>query len=252
MPQGHVSSSPAMAQLSSQGVAHSPTPSPAPQNRQDITSPTPRIPGYVPGMTRPLTPRTVDSDREGESNGYSTTPRARSPAYPAVPQLPSNAGGLFSSRHQHHHSVSSIEVPIQNILPPSILRTTNRGPSPGIPLRTTSPAPTRSRGNSIANAQIPSPLPSPGPDDRFKSDFMLRRPLSPFTPGTPAAAGYSVSRPTTPSAGLWRPHSPYSQRGTSLSPRDTSSPGPDLGGQGGHSRNGSLANIETVVDAQYV
>lgn len=232
----------ALAGVSSEAIAYSPTPSPAPHNRQDITSPTPRIPGYIPGMTRPLTPRAIDSDREGESNGHSTTPRARSPAYPTIPQLPSYANSFFS-RHQHQpSSVSSIEVPIQTILPPSILRTpTTRGPSPGIPLRTTSPAPSRSRGNSTANAQIPSPLPSPGPDDRFKSDFMMRRPLSPFTPSATATVGYSVSRPTTPSAGLWRPNSPYSQRGPGLA----NSPGPETGG---HSRNGSLVGSESPSD----
>ncbi|GJJ11942.1 hypothetical protein Clacol_006180 [Clathrus columnatus] len=247
-PQGHVLSS-TMAQSSSQPIAYSPTPSPAPYNRQDTISPTPRIPGYIPGMTRPLTPRAIDSDREGETNGYSTTPRARSPAHPNVPQLPSYVTASFSSRHQHQPSVvsvSSVEVPIQTILPPSILRTTTpRGPSPGIPLRTTSPAPSRSRGNSTTNAQISSPLPSPTPDDRFKSDFMMRRSMSPFTPA--AGTGYTGSRPATPSASPWRPNSPYSQsRGASLSPRETGSPGPELGR---HSRNGSLVSSETHMDA---
>ena len=44
-----------------------------------MTSPSPRLPGYIPGMARPLMLRNVDSDRDDGMTGYSTTPRARSP-----------------------------------------------------------------------------------------------------------------------------------------------------------------------------
>jgi len=162
--------------------APSKTPSPSPLSyRPGTTSPTPRLPGYIPGMPRPVTPRDIDSDRDDGLTGYSTTPRARSPAYPMPSSHPSHSTSLsLSPRHHHHSSISSeTQTQAQSILPPSILRS-SRGSGTVPPLRTTSPAlGSRSRGNSVSGAQVPSPLPSPGPDERFKSDFMMRRPLSP-------------------------------------------------------------------------
>lgn len=197
----------------------SPSPSPVPY-RSGTTSPTPRIPGYIPGMPRPITPaRENDSDRDDGLTGYSTTPRARSPAYPLISNhsnhIPSHS--FSSSRHHHQSSVSS-DIQNQPILPPSVLRS-SRGAGFIPPLRTTSPAlGSRSRGNSISGTQVPSPLPSPAPDERFRSDFMLRRPLSPLT-GTAVPAGNS--RPSTPAA-VWSAASSVAQ-----TPSQDESPRPE-------------------------
>ncbi|KIJ30301.1 hypothetical protein M422DRAFT_71022 [Sphaerobolus stellatus SS14] len=219
-----------------QHPAPSKSPSPAPYiYRAGTTSPTPRLPGYIPGMPRPVTPRDVDSDRDDGLTGYSTTPRARSPAIPSN-HSHHNSSHSFSPRHHTQSSVSS-DVQSQPMLPPSILRS-SRGTAPVPPLRTTSPAlGLRSRGNSVSGIQVPSPLPSPPPDERFKSDFMMRRPLSPLGGST---AGYSISRPTTPSAGLWQSTSPLAQSYPSL-PRNES-PRPDVNY---HMRNGSFTSNES-------
>jgi serine/arginine repetitive matrix protein 2 len=207
------------------------TPSPGPPSRPGTTSPTPRLPGYIPGMTRPLTPRDVDSD-DG-ATGYSTTPRARSPAQPHHSHHASNHTHSlpFSySRHQPQFSVSSEG---QSILPPSILRS-SRGSAQMSPLRTTSPGlGNRSRGNSSSNTSAaPSPVPSPAPEERLKSDLLARRPLSPLIGGI-VSNGYNGSRPATPSAaGSWQPSSPLAQMHNAppTPPNDDDSRHPDLGG----------------------
>jgi serine/arginine repetitive matrix protein 2 len=50
--------------------------SPVPNSQPETVSPTPRLPGYIPGMPRPMTPRDFDSDGQ---RSHSTTPRATSP-----------------------------------------------------------------------------------------------------------------------------------------------------------------------------
>ncbi|KAF8579495.1 hypothetical protein K439DRAFT_385263 [Ramaria rubella] len=215
----------------------SPSPSPSPYPRPGTTSPTPRLPGYIPGMTRPLTPHDVDSD-DG-ATGYSTTPRARSPAgQPHYSQHSNHSHSFsFSSSPSRHHRQPSLSSESQSILPPSILR---RGSAQAPPLRTTSPGlGIRSRGNSVNNPQAPSPVPSPSPEERSKNDVLARRPLSPLIV-TAATNVFGGSRPGTPSGGVtWPPSSPLAQVHT-IAPgpsREIDSTRPYLAG---HSRNGSF------------
>ena len=215
-----------------------PSPSPGPYPRPGTTSPTPRLPGYIPGMTRPLTPRDADSD-DG-ATGYSTTPRARSPAQ-SHHSHNSNHNHSLSFTYPRHQPQSSISSEGQSILPPSILRS-SRGSTQMSPLRTTSPGlGNRSRGSSSSTPLTPSPVPSPGPEERLKSDLLARRPLSPAI-GSIVSNGYSSSRPGTPSGvGSWQPSSPLAQMHTAppTPQTDNNSPQPDLGG---HSRNESFVS----------
>ena len=214
------------------------SPSPGPSPLQGNMSPTSRLPGYIPGMTRPLTPRDADSD-DG-ATGYSTTPRARSPAQLHHSHYPSPNHPLSFSRHQ-----SSLSSEGQSILPPSILRS-SRGSVQAIPSRTTSPGlGNRSRGNSASASSAPSPAPSPAPEERVKSDLLARRPLSPLI-GSILGNGYNGSRPGTPSGGgSWQPSSPLAQMHTAppTPPNDYDSPRPDLEG---HSGRGSFVSGESA------
>jgi serine/arginine repetitive matrix protein 2 len=55
-------------------------PSPVPNGPPGTTSLSPRLPGYIPGMPRPMTPRDAASDSDDQlSRANSTTPRASSP-----------------------------------------------------------------------------------------------------------------------------------------------------------------------------
>lgn len=205
------------------------SPSPGPFPRPGTTSPTPRLPGYIPGMTRPLTPRDADSD-DG-ATGYSTTPRARSPAQ-SHHSHSSNNNQTLSFIYPRHQPQPSLSSEGQSILPPSILRS-SRGSTQMSPLRTTSPGlGNRSRGNSSSTPLAPSPVPSPGPEERLKSDLLSRRPLSPAI-GSIVSNGYMSSRPGTPSGnGSWQPSSPLAQMHTAppTPPNDQdSSQQPDLG-----------------------
>ena len=216
------------------------SPSPGPFPPQG-SSPTPRLPGYIPGMTRPLTPRDADSD-DG-ATGYSTTPRARSPAQSHHSHSTQNHSLSFSyARHQPTSSVSSEG---QSILPPSILRS-GRGSVQVLPLRTTSPGiGARSRGNSASSPPAPSPAPSPAPEERVKSDLLARRPLSPLI-GAIVGNGYNSSRPSTPSGGgSWQPSSPLAQvhMAPPTPPNDNDSPRPDVGR---HSRHGSFVSGDPI------
>ena len=58
--------------------------SPIPYGRPGTTSPTPRLPGYIPGMPRPMTPRNLSQDLDEQIRSHSTTPRATSPFLPKL------------------------------------------------------------------------------------------------------------------------------------------------------------------------
>lgn len=59
--------------------------SPIPSRRSGgTTSPTPRLPGYIPGMPRPMTPRDSSFDSDDQSRSHSTTPRPTSPILPGL------------------------------------------------------------------------------------------------------------------------------------------------------------------------
>ncbi|KZV71776.1 hypothetical protein PENSPDRAFT_751453 [Peniophora sp. CONT] len=188
------------------------TPSPYP--RSSDASPTPRLPGYIPGMPRPMTPR------DWEDGAYdSATPRATSP----------QNGPLGSLRRDTTTAArASSPLTLSAFMPLSVNSDTEMGYSTSGG-RQTPDATVRPRGharndssgqNSFAAGSSPAE-----PDDSFM-DFGTppdasilgdrMRPKSPFAGG---------SRPSTPSNITWRtPGSPSSSFGL------------------GHSRNGSTAS----------
>jgi serine/arginine repetitive matrix protein 2 len=176
--------------------------SPVPQGRPGTTSPTPRLPGYIPGMPRPMTPRDLASDSDDQSRPHSTTPRATSPLSPNFTDHPSTTmTGLASGLRRDSNASNSRYSP-----------------------RPTSPS-------SPSHFYLPK-IPDGGllPDDHLRSgesfssefDSALnssilgrRRPASPLS--TAAFQPMAVSsRPGTPSNVTWNPPvSPQkSQRGS--------------------------------------
>lgn len=139
------------------------------------------MPGYVPGMPRPMTPRDLDEQRS-----HSTTPRAQSPPVAdSVPPL--NLSG--NSNKVRRDSTSSITKPL--VAAPLFLQRSTNG-------RFT---PTSTADDS--NGDVPesdSPLNS--------STFGRQRPVSPLA-GPPyqpmSLSGRPNSRPSTPSNVIWTP-----------------------------------------------
>jgi len=177
------------------------TPSPYPRAE---TSPIPRLPGYIPGMPRPMTPRETTFDPDELSPSSSSTPRATSPRIPGTDRAtsPSNTLRRDSTSVRHSHRTSS-------------------------PLLTNPAAPITSLLSGVNGRFTPDRPHTPdGPSVEFGSphDSPLlgrRRPASPYSPGTYQSMSMS-SRPTTPSTVTWKaPTSPGS------------------GNAGGHSRSGS-------------
>ncbi|VDB99951.1 unnamed protein product [Peniophora sp. CBMAI 1063] len=187
------------------------TPSPYP--RSSDASPTPRLPGYIPGMPRPMTPR------DWEDGAYdSATPRATSPQ---------NNGPLGSLRRDATaRAASPLMLSAFMPIPANGHRDSDNelGYSNG---RQTPDATVRARGHARHDSALSSSSgPGAEPDDSFM-DFGTppdasilgdrMRPKSPFAGG---------SRPSTPSNITWR--TPASPASSSFVP--------------GHSRNGSAAS----------
>ena len=75
--------------------------SPVPNDRRGTMSP--RIPGYIPGMPRPMTPRDPLFDSDDPSRPHSTTPRPISPLIPSFngrssPLIPASIAASFMRR----------------------------------------------------------------------------------------------------------------------------------------------------------
>jgi serine/arginine repetitive matrix protein 2 len=142
----------------------------SPVPRSGTTSPTPRLPGYIPGMPRPMTPRNFELHDDLRS--HSTTPRAASPivASPS-PHLPGHRfrrGSDASGRAESPGPKS----------PSFIHRSTNGRYTPG------------------------------GDDGDADALFGRRRPTSPLA--GQAVIGAGISRPTTPSRITWTPSHSHS------------------------------------------
>ncbi|KAI0048567.1 hypothetical protein FA95DRAFT_1517317 [Auriscalpium vulgare] len=202
------------------GTAVSPDPAdvdrsrstPSPYPRSAGASPTPRIPGYVPGMPRPMTPRDFSFDTDDASPSNSTTPRATSP------RLPGNGR-------------ASPVVPLH--IASSILRRESNQPRPSSPLSTAAPYTPRSPNGS--GRYTPEDI-TRGPDDSFmdfgnpldSSILGRRRPASPLGANTFQPMSVS-SRPGTPSNVTWKkPAHSHKGSGSSAS---------------GHSRSGSSVSF---------
>lgn len=164
------------------------------------------LPGYIPGMPRPMTPRDIDVD---EQRSHSTTPRATSPM----------------------HSGFTESSPSTNILKrDSVSSTGGQSPRPTTPLATTPlflqrstngrHTPDASESQKLGNFfELESPMAS--------SVLSRRRPASPLS-GPPFQPMSVSSRPSTPSNIIWAVNSEGG---------NVSSPGP-----ASHTRDNSWAS----------
>ena len=196
-----------------------------PYPRSRTTSPTPRLPGYIPGMPRPMTPHdaSVDSDDQTPS----ATPRATSPRLPNVlTQPPTLAQSIAASLHRSNSSASTARQ----------LTPRPTSPSTIVPASTSPLFLSRStNGRFTPEDPARSDSVSPGPETLDSPVLGRRRPISPLSGPAfqPLASMSTNSRPATPSNVNWNvPSSPAKAQ----SPR---SPNP----HGGHSRNGSSVSI---------
>ncbi|KAH9926117.1 uncharacterized protein B0H18DRAFT_1119021 [Fomitopsis serialis] len=154
--------------------------------RSPTSSPAPRLPGYIPGMPRPMTPResTFDSDDQTPSN----TPRATSPRLPSgaspsprVPQtLSTSLYRSNSAASSSRQSPAPISTPVLASTPPLFF-------------------------NRIVNGQFTpedrqrSGTSSPVTDVFESSAQTRRRPMSPLSGPAYQALANNSSRSTTPS-----------------------------------------------------
>lgn len=187
--------------------------SPSPYRAGGSTSPVPRVPGYIPGMPRPVTPvRNADFD---EVRSHSTTPRASSPTS-AYGRTAGNALPLSASASNLLRQGNSSPTPI--------------GGRPGSPLASkhqsgrVTPEERLRNGNAAADH---SPLGS-----------HWRRPSSPLSSNNGGFQSLNGSRPGTPSNVTWN-----------VSGRGSGSNGKQLGRNGtllGHSRSQSNSSLSPI------
>jgi serine/arginine repetitive matrix protein 2 len=190
--------------------------SPTPYGRGGTVSPTPRLPGYIPGMPRPMTPRdpTFDSD---DARAHSATPRAMAPTLP-------NANGAslitttFTSSLLRRGSDAS--------------RSTPRPISPSVAPPASSFL-SRSAGGQYSSDSQRESASSTDQEASVSSTSFRRRPVSPLTGA--AFRPMIVSRPGTPSNITWNINSPPS------TPSHVNRTHSRRGSASGHSRNGSLS-----------
>jgi serine/arginine repetitive matrix protein 2 len=152
--------------------------------------PTRTVPGYVPGMPRPMTPRDFDFD---EQRSHSTTPRAQSP-FPDPPASPTLAN--ISTTKIRRASITSTARPSpvtpMSAAPLFLQRSTNGRYTPDD---------SQQRLGSGDAADL---------DNDLSSIATKRRPASPLSspPFQPmAVTNRPLSRPTTPSNVIWTPNS---------------------------------------------
>lgn len=192
--------------------------SPTPLGRAGTISPTPRLPGYIPGMPRPMTPRDPSFDSD-DARAHSATPRAMSPTLPNV-----NGASLitttFTSSLLRRGSDAS--------------RSTPRPISPSVAPPASSFLSRSAGGQYSSDSQRES---TSGTDQEAAvSSAFRRKPVSPLT-GSAFRPMVVSSRPGTPSNITWNVNSPSSTPSNSNrthSRRGSSS-------SHSHSRNGSLS-----------
>jgi len=150
--------------------------------------PTRTMPGYVPGMPRPMTPRIIDFD---EQRSLSTTPRAQSPtvvdSVSALSTVPNNS-------KVRRNSASSITRPL-GVAPLFLQRSTNGRFTPTFPSTAT--------GDEYQRD-------GPEYDNSLSSSILnRRRPASPLAGLSfqPLVSNRPNSRPSTPSNVVWTPNS---------------------------------------------
>lgn len=99
--------------------------SPSPYRAGGSTSPVPRVPGYIPGMPRPVTPaREMDLD---DVRSHSTTPRAASPTSYAHIVTTAPLAISASTLHRGTSSASTIPARPTSPLSPTLITQRNHG-----------------------------------------------------------------------------------------------------------------------------
>jgi serine/arginine repetitive matrix protein 2 len=191
-------------------------------------SPTPRIPGYIPGMQRPMTPHDIPDPEEQ----MSATPRATSPRFPLNGSYNGATNTTNSSLSRRDSNASTAKQPSRTGTPLSV------GPG-GFLSRSLN-----GRYTPTEERQGPDPFDS----DRNLSKRRPASPLSnaPFRPMVvpPNESPSTSSRPNTPSSNaILQPQHPQHQ-----STNSTSSSRPTHVRHGsGHSRNGSISSLSEVL-----
>ena len=157
-------------------------------DRRASPAPARTVPGYVPGMPRPMTPRDVEFD---EQRSHSTTPRPQSPHVDQPPpSSPTPTGNISTSKKARRESASSIS------------RSSVLTPVPATPLflqRSTNGRYTPDDSHQSGDAT--------DLDNPFNSALLgRRRPASPLS-GQPyqpmLVSTRPPSRPSTPSNIIW-------------------------------------------------
>ncbi|OAX39192.1 hypothetical protein K503DRAFT_856203 [Rhizopogon vinicolor AM-OR11-026] len=190
--------------------------SPTPYGRAGTVSPTPRLPGYIPGMPRPMTPRDPSFDSD-DARAHSATPRAMSPTLP-------NANGAslitttFTSGLLRRGSDAS--------------RSTPRPISPSVAPPASSFLSRSAGGQYSSDSQRESA--SSTDQEASVTSIFRRRPASPLT-GSAFRPMLVSSRPGTPSNITWNVNSPSS------TPSSTNRTHSRRGSASSHSRSGSLS-----------
>jgi len=187
-------------------------------------SPTPRTPGYIPGMQRPMTPHDILELEEQSS----ATPRATSP------RLPLN--GSYNSA--------------MNMTNSSLARRDSTASTAKQPSRTGTPLSGGFLSRSLNGRYTPTE--ERQGSDPFDSDrnSSKRRPASPLSNTTfqsmmayPNGSPSTSSRPNTPSSTLmWQSQHSQQQSTTSTSSRPT-----HVRHGSGHSRSGSISSLTEVL-----
>ena len=174
-----------------------------PEERRASPVPSRILPGYIPGMPRPMTPRDFDPE---EQRSHSTTPRATSPMAPSftdvsASSIPNNIGSSLPRRDSTSSQTRPSPLPLSSPTSPLFIQRSTNGrhtPDAG------------NRDNQIT--EFESPLNS--------SLLTRRRPASPLS-GPPFQPLAVSSRPGTPSNVIWTSSSSANQKSS------------------GHSRNNS-------------
>lgn len=177
------------------------------EEHQASSQPSRTLPGYIPGMNRPMTPR----DFELDDRSHSTTPRAISPVMNALQteslSLPSGSGSPSGVVLGRKESISAATV-----------RQSSRPSTPSLFLQRSPSA----NGRHTPEAQgIRRSGSGSGGDQSTESESPVdssllarRRPMSPLTnlaasassSGNPVNVGSTTSsRPSTPSNVIWQP-----------------------------------------------
>ncbi|KAG2157400.1 hypothetical protein DEU56DRAFT_764445 [Suillus clintonianus] len=191
--------------------------SPTPLGRAGTISPTPRLPGYIPGMPRPMTPRDPSFDSD-DARAHSATPRAMSPTLPNVNGLSSLITTTFTSSLLRRGSDAS--------------RSTPRPISPSVAPPASSFLSRSAGGQYSSDSQRESA--SSTDQEASVSSAFRRKPVSPLT-GSAFRPMVISSRPGTPSNITWNVNSPSS------TPSKSNRTHSRQGSSSSHSRNGSLS-----------